>query len=88
MTWTIPSLQRHLLEVERIRVSYATVRRALRKLGYRYKRPRLSLKHKQNPALVKKARRERDAALKKGRSIPSGTPWSFKTSASSTSIPA
>lgn len=41
--WTVPLLQRHLQTVGGIQVSYATVRRTLRGLGYRYKRPRYVL---------------------------------------------
>lgn len=41
--WTVSLLQRHVRKVEGIAVSYGTVRRALRGLGYRYKRPRYVL---------------------------------------------
>lgn len=43
MAWTVLLLRHHIQEVEKIVVSYATVRRALRGLGYRYKRPRYVL---------------------------------------------
>ena len=43
LAWTVLLLRHHIQEVEKIAVSYATVRRALRGLGYRYKRPRYVL---------------------------------------------
>ena len=87
-TWTLRALQDHLRKTVHVQVNIETVRQALKKLGYRHKRPKLSLKHKQNPAEVKRARRERDAALKKGLPLPTDTHSFTKTSASSISIPA
>jgi transposase len=40
--WTLPLLQRHLRR-QGVEASAATVRRALRRLGYRWKRPRFVL---------------------------------------------
>ncbi len=87
-TWTTLTLTEHLYQAVHVRVHPETLRRTLKRLGYRYKRPKLSLKHKRNPRAVRQARRERDAALKKGGDTPVATPSSFWTSANSTSIPA
>lgn len=40
VVWTVPILQQHLKRKTRKEVSQRTVRRALRKIRYRYKRPR------------------------------------------------
>jgi transposase len=86
--WTLPTLVEYLYEAVHVRVSADTVRRALRRLGYRFKRPKLSLKHRQKPWRVRRAKAERRAALKKGQWTRDDTPSSTWTSASSTSIPA
>ena len=86
--WTTATLAEHLYSVIHARVSPASVGRALKRLRYRYKRPKLSLKHKQNPQAVRRAKRERDAALKKSRPIPTVTPSSSRMNANSISIPA
>jgi len=86
--WTLDWLVEYLHETTHVRVSPSTVQRALRRMGYRYGRPKLSLRHRQRRADVRRARRARAAALKKGRHTRSAMPSSTWTSASSTSIPA
>ncbi len=87
-TWTLGALQDHLRKTVHVHVHIETVRQALKKLGYRHKRPKLSLKHKQDPADVRRARRARNAALKKVSTNPTDTPSSIRTNANSISIPA
>jgi transposase len=86
--WTAATLAVHLYSVTHTHVSQASVRRALKRLRFRYKRPKLSLKHKQDPKEVQRAKRERNAALKKSPPVLTVTPSSFRTNASSISIPA
>lgn len=86
--WTQPTLIEFLYEAVHVRVSVDTVRRALHRLGYRFKRPKLSLQHKQKPWRVRRAKQEREAALKRGLWTRDETPSSTWTNASSTSIPA
>ncbi len=86
--WTTATLADHLYAVTHTRVSESSVGSALKRLRYRYKRPKLSLKHKQDPKEVRRAKRERNAALKKSRRIPTVTHSSSRTNASSISIPA
>ncbi len=86
--WTAATLAEHLYSVTHTHVSPASVGRALKRLRYRYKRPKLSLKHKQDPKEVRRAKRERNAALKKWQPLPAITPSSSRTNASSISIPA
>ncbi len=87
-TWTLAALQDLLRKTVHVHVHVETVRLALKKLGYRHKRPKLSLKHKQNPTDVRRARRARNAALKKVSTNPTATPSSIRTNANSISIPA
>jgi transposase len=86
--WTVANLGQHLYAHLHIQVHPETVRRAVKRLGYRYKRPKLSLKHKQDPHEVRRARREREAALKKSPGIPTATPSPSATNVSAISIPA
>jgi hypothetical protein len=64
-----------------------TMRRALKRLGWRFNRPKLSLKHRQDSGDVARARRERNTFLKKPAVTPTTSRFSFWTSANSTSIP-
>ena len=64
-TWSAPRLAKHLEIMVGLSVCDDTIERWLKRLGYRYKRPRLDLKHRQDPAAVHRARRQRNAALKK-----------------------
>lgn len=86
--WSALTLVGHLHREAHVIVSPDTVRRALKSMGYRYNRPKLSLKHRQNRRLVKKAKRERDAALKKRCAAPTDSSSTSRTKPTSTSIPA
>jgi transposase len=86
--WTLETLVQHLYTVVHVQVSADTVRKALKRMDYRYGRPKLSLKHRQNRREVRRAKRARAEALKKGRRTPTATPSCTWTSASSISIPA
>lgn len=83
--WTLPTLCEHLYDCVHIRIAPATLGKALHRLGYSYMRPKLGLKHKQDPRRVARAKRDLARALKKGRSTPTASPSSSRTSASSTS---
>lgn len=83
--WTTETLTEHLYRAVHVRVHPETMRRTLKRLGWRFNRPKLSLKHRQDPKEVARARRERDAFLKKPVATPTASPFSFWTSASSTS---
>ena len=86
--WTAATLAEHLYCVTHVRVSPHSVRRALKRLRFRYKRPKLSLKHKQDPKEVRRAKRQRTAALKKWLPDPTDTHSSSRTNANSILIPA
>jgi len=75
--WTLATLAEHLYRQTHVRVSIAALSRTLCRLSYCYKRPKHSLKHRQNRRDVDRARRERDAALK--------NPWRPRTAMSSSS---
>lgn len=86
--WTLSTLIEHLYQRVHVRVSEPVMSKTLRKMGYSYKRPKHSLKHRQNRRDVARARRERDAALKNPWVLRTGMSSSSKTSANSISIPA
>lgn len=86
--WSLPLLAEHLYRELHVRVSPSCVSQALHRLRYAYKRPKHSLRHRQNRRKVCRVRRERDALLKKSSANPTAMSFSSKTSASSISIPA
>jgi transposase len=63
--WTVDLLTEHLRRTTHVQVSASTVRGVLKRLDYRYGRPKLDLKHRQNPKDVARAKRQRSRALKK-----------------------
>ena len=83
-TWSIRDLQELLRQERRVEVSVYTVYRTVRGLGYRYRRPRHDLKHRQDAEAVASAQ-EALAWLGKGLA-PSAAPstWFISTSARST----
>jgi transposase len=86
--WTLATLAEHLYLHLHVRVHPMSISRALQRLKYSYKRPKHSLRHRQKRWAVARARRERNACLKKLAPSPAATCSSFRTSASSISIPA
>jgi transposase len=86
--WSVATLAEHLRRNLHSCISTDTVRRALHRLRFSYKRPKLSLRHRQNRRDVCRARRERDAALKKPPVPLNAMSSSLRTSVSSISIPA
>lgn len=86
--WTTTTLAAHLFLHLHVRVSPASVRRALHRLQHAYKRPKLSLRHRQSRAAVRRAKAERQAAQKKLGANLAATSSCSKTSVSSISIPA
>lgn len=86
--WSAFTLAGHLHREAHAIVSPDTVRRMLKRMGYRYNRPKLSLKHRQDPRLVKRARRQRNDALKKASESPTASSSCSRTRPTSTSIPA
>lgn len=85
--WTTETLTEHLYRVVHVRVHPETMRRTLKRMGWRFNRPKLSLKHRQDSKDVVRARRERNAFLKKPADTPTASPFSSWTNASSTSTP-
>ena len=85
--WTAALLAEHIHRTVHVELSTDTIRRALRGLGYRYLRPKLDLKHKQDPGQVRRAKRQKAAAQKKSKPAPVRILWRFSTRRSSTSTP-
>ena len=89
--WSLRDLRELLRQRRQVTVSVFTVHRAVWGLGYRYRRPKHDLRHRQDAEAVASAR-EALVWLGKGlvpeapRPAPSG--WSIWTSARSTATPA
>ena len=86
--WSIRDLCEFLWQHRQVRVSVYTMHRAVQALGYRYRRPRHDLRHRQDRAAVE-SMKEVLAWLGKGPvpgTVGSST-WSMLTSARSTGIP-
>jgi hypothetical protein len=80
--WTRSTLAEHLCRSVHQCLCPMSVGRALHRLRYSYKRPKLSLKHRQNHRDVRRARKERDAPLKKPAWNQNGMFSSSRTNAS------
>jgi len=68
--WTASLLAEHIRRTVHVSISTTTVYRCLHRLEYRYLRPKLNLKHKQDKAEVARAMREKKAAKKKSKEAP------------------
>jgi transposase len=55
-TWTVLDLHELMVQKQAVKVSKDTIHRAILKLGYRYRRPKHDLKHRQDPEAVDSAR--------------------------------
>jgi transposase len=86
--WSIRDLCAVLAAHLGIRVCPATVHRAVQRLGYRYRRPRHDLTHRQDQEAVAAAENALTWLRKKAVTPPANCGWSTSTSARSTLIPA
>jgi transposase len=86
--WTVDLLAEHMRRSVHVAVSSSTVRNVLKRLGYRYGRPKLDLKHRQDPKQVARAKRQKARALKKREPVKVVWRFSTVTRPSSTSTPA
>jgi transposase len=87
MVWTVRDLAALLARQHGVGVSTATLHRALGHLGYRHRRPRHDLRHRQDPQAVAAARHVLDWLNKHAPQVLMGFDWSMWTNARSTSIP-
>ena len=85
--WSVDLLAEHLRRVTHVEVSTSTVYHTLRRLGYRYGRPKLDLKHRQDPKQVARVKRQKGRALKKPEPVRVIWRFSTVTKPSSTSTP-
>jgi transposase len=86
--WSIRDLRAVLAHRLGVRVCTATVHRAVQRLGYRYRRPRHDLTHRQDQEAVAAAEDVLSWLRKKAVTPPVNCGWSTSTSARSTVIPA
>src|SRR5689334_6633303 len=87
MLWTLRDLQALLLRERGITVSVCTLHRVVQTLGYRYRRPRHDLRHRQDAEAVAAAKQVLDWLEKKALLSPSDSIWSMGTSVRSTPTP-
>lgn len=85
--WTVRDLGVLLADRQALQVSTATLHRALLGLGDRYRRPRHTLEHRQDPQAVAAARQVLEWLKKRAPQELEGFDWSMWTSVKSTSIP-
>ena len=85
--WTLPLLAEHMRRLTHVQVSTHTISRALRRMKFHYGRPKLDLKHRQDPKEVARAKRQKKRALKKRESVEVLWRFSTLTKRNSTSIP-
>src|SRR5215212_608879 len=86
--WSIRDLREVLAHHLGVCVCTATVHRAVQRLGYRYRRPRHHLTHRQDQEAVAAAEEVLSWLRKKAVTPPANFVWSSSTSARSTVIPA
>jgi len=86
--WSVDLLTEHMRRTMHVVVSCSTVYHTLKRLGYRYGRPKLDLKHRQDPKQVARAKRQKARALKKPEPVEVIWRFSTVTKRSSTSTPA
>lgn len=63
--WTVDLMTEHVVAATGIDIGPDTMRNTLVDLGFRWGRPKLDLKHRQDPQDVARAKRHRNGALKK-----------------------
>lgn len=77
--WTLAHLGEHLKRKTGIDLGGSRISRLLKAIGFRYGRPKLDLKHRQDPQAVATAKRLRTQALKKRVSTPTAAHSSMLT---------
>jgi len=85
--WSIRDLQALLARERGVEVSVYTVQRVVHDLGYRYRRPRHDLTHRQDAEAVASAKRVREWLPKKALLRPDDPIWSPWTSVKSIPTP-
>jgi len=85
--WSLGTLREHLQRQTGIALDQSRVSRLLKEMGFRYGRPKLDLKHRQDPQAVATAKRLRTEGLKKRSKNPGRGLSSILMKPSSISIP-
>jgi transposase len=86
--WSVDLLTEHMRRTTHAVVSGSTVYHTLKRLGYRYGRPKLDLKHRQDPKEVARAKRQKARASRKREPVEVIWRFSTVTRRSSISTPA
>lgn len=85
--WSIRELQALVRHERGVEVSVYTLHRVVQALGYRYRRPRHDLRHRQDAEAVAAARQVLDWLEKKALLTPRDSIWSMWMNAKSTPTP-
>jgi transposase len=85
--WSVRELRQLVGERLGVWACPATVHRVIQQLGYRYRRPRHDLHHRQDPEAVKAAGDVLDWLKKRAPTAAAGFTWSTSTNVRSTVIP-
>lgn len=85
--WTLVRLREHLKRKTDVDLEQSRISRLLKAIGFRYGRPKLDLKHRQDPQAVATAKRRRTVGLKKRSKNPASGPSFILMKPSSISIP-
>jgi len=85
--WSIRELQALVQRERGVAVSVYTMHRVVQALGYRYRRPRHDLRHRQNAEAVAAAHQMLDWLQKKALLTPTDSIWSMWTNARSIPTP-
>jgi len=86
--WSTDLLTEHLCRKLHVDISCSTVYKYLKRMGYRYGRPKLDLKHRQDAKDVRRAKRQKKTALKKRKPASVVVLSRIVTKPNSTSTPA
>jgi transposase len=76
--WTASTMTAHVARETHVHMHPDTIRRAMKRLHLSYKRPKLSLKHRQDKAALRKAKRARDKAIKRATHEPADHVFLFQ----------
>ena len=85
--WPTDFLTEHLRRKLYVDISSSTVYKSLKRMGYRYGRPKLDLKHRQDPKDVLRAKKQKKASFRKRKPAPVVVLSRIVTKQNSTSTP-
>ena len=85
--WTVQDLHELMVQRQAVKVSKDTIHRAILKLGYRYRRPKHDLKHRQDAEAVASAKEALEWLKKTVPEVMEGFNWSLPMNVKSMPTP-